>query len=155
MPKRKSSSQKIDALRHQGTLYLHPDRVSDELFQENDFFDPHDLVQVKYEMLRRVQVDKRPVIQTAACFGFSRPTFYQAQLNFEQDGLAGLIRERPGPRKAHKFTSEVLDFIVQEKEADSSLLTRDLVQRVRDRFGIIVHRNSIDRALRRREKKRQ
>jgi hypothetical protein len=40
-----------------------PERVTDELFQE--FFDPRDLVQVKYEMLRRVQTEGQPVGRSA------------------------------------------------------------------------------------------
>jgi len=38
-----------------------------------------DVVQVKYEMLRRVRVDQVPMARAARAFGFSRPAFYQAQ----------------------------------------------------------------------------
>jgi hypothetical protein len=39
---------KLEALRQQGTLNLHPEEVTDSRFQEDEFFDPRDLVQVKY-----------------------------------------------------------------------------------------------------------
>jgi hypothetical protein len=35
---------------------------------------PRDLVQVKYEMLRRVRVDGHSVSQSATGFGLSRPS---------------------------------------------------------------------------------
>ena len=46
---------KAEALRRQGELHCRPDDVQDELFRTNEFFDPRDLVQVKYEMLRRAR----------------------------------------------------------------------------------------------------
>ena len=70
-----------DVVRDQGqgfatTLNPHPERVSDLLFQTYVFFDPCDLVQVKYEMLRRVMVEDQPVVITAATFGFSAMTLH-------------------------------------------------------------------------------
>ena len=84
-------ASKGDALRQQGTLNPRPRDVTHPLFQDSEFFDSRDLVQVKYEMLREVQVENRSVSQSAAAFGFSRPSFYQAQAAFARDGLSGLI----------------------------------------------------------------
>src|SRR5205809_6192547 len=98
MPKA-TDPAKLQTLRQQACLNPRPDRVHDEFFHDSEFFDPHDLVQVKYEMLRRVQKDGNPVSQAAATFGFSRPSFYQAQAAFEQAGLAGLIPHKRGPKQ--------------------------------------------------------
>jgi hypothetical protein len=43
---------------------------------------------------------------------FSRPTYYQAEADFQRDGLFGLLPEKRGPRQGHKLTPEVLDFAV-------------------------------------------
>jgi transposase len=153
MPKQKPDPTKLDSLRRQGCLNLHPELVTDPLFREREFFDANDLVQIKYEMLRRVEVDNLTVSQAAFTFGLSRPTFYQARFDFEQGGLPGLIPRKPGPRTAHKFTPEIVDFIRGEQQANLSLRASELVTLVRERFGITVHPNSIDRALRRQEKK--
>ena len=51
---------KREALQRQGSLNRRPERVSDTLFTEDEFFDPCDVVQVKYEMLRRVRREERP-----------------------------------------------------------------------------------------------
>jgi hypothetical protein len=73
MPSGIKQDGKQAALRQNGALNPHPQHVTDRLFQENEFFDARDLVQVKYEMLRRVRVERAPVSQSAAAFGFSPP----------------------------------------------------------------------------------
>jgi hypothetical protein len=141
------------ALRQQGALNPHAEQVTDELFLTNEFFDRRDLVQVKYEMLRRVQSDGQPVSRAAAAFGFSRPSFYQAQATFQQGGLPALMPHKRGPREAHKLTAEVLAFVRQLRREDASLRPADLAARVKERVGITVHPRSIERALVRSQKK--
>src|SRR5215813_11589861 len=91
---------KLRTLQQHGTVNPRPKAVRDELFLQDEFFDPRDLVQVKYEMLRRVRTDGKSVTDAATNFGFSRPSFYQAQSAFEQDGLAGLVPRKRGPKQA-------------------------------------------------------
>jgi transposase len=146
---------KLEALRQQGTLNPRPDEVTDELFADNEFFDPRDLVQVKYEMLRRVQADANSITDAATAFGFSRPSFYQAQTAFEHGGLAGLVPRKRGPKQAHKLTDEVLAFIREARQNDSSSQASELARLIHQRFGITVHPRSIQRALLRHQKKRR
>jgi hypothetical protein len=136
-------------------LHRRPEEVTDPLFQEGDFFDPRDLVQVKYEMLRRVRVDRQSVTRTAPAFGFSRPTFYEARAGFGREGLPGLIPKKRGPRGAHKLTDDVVRFLEASLREDSSLPARALAQRVEDRFGVRIHPRTITRRLAAREKKRR
>ena len=117
------------------------------------FFDPRDLVQVKYEMLRRVQTEGQSVTDAAANFGFSRPSFYQALSGFEQDGLAGLVPRKRGPKQAHKLTEEVLTFIGEVRQKEPSVRLPDLVKLIQERFGTKVHPRSIERSLVRHQKK--
>ena len=154
MPKTTDDS-KLQALRQQACLNPRPDQVNDEFFHDSEFFDPHDLVQVKYEMLRRVEKDGHPVSRAAATFGFSRPSFYQAQAAFEQAGLAGLIPHKRGPKQGHKLTQEVVEFIQQRRQEDPSLRTLALVDLIEERFQIVVHPRSIERGLARHQKKRR
>ena len=144
---------KSQALAEHGSLNPRPEAVVDEQFQTHEFFDPRDTVQVKYEMLRRVRVDGLPVIRAAADFGFSRPAFYLAKTAFEQNGLPGLIPQRPGPRHAHKLTDAIMSFIIEQRAQDRDLRAPALAQLVQERFGLPVHPRSIERALARRQKK--
>lgn len=144
---------KLSALQQQGTLNPRPKDVRDELFLKDTFFDAGDLVQVKYEMLRRVQTDGRSVTDAAASFGFSRPSFYQALSAFEQDGLAGLVPHKRGPKQAHKLTDEVIAFINEVRQKEPSVRLPDLARLIEERFGTKVHPRSIERSLLRHQKK--
>src|SRR6266508_3510848 len=123
---RRGQDPKVDALRAERSLNPRPDAVTDEAFASSEFLDPRDLVQVKYEMVRRVRVDGDAVSGSVAAFGFSRPSFYQAAAALDAGGLAALVPARPGPRRAHKLTEEVVAFAQQRLESDPSLRAGDL-----------------------------
>ena len=99
MAKLKKPDQKTLELKRTGTLNPRPDSVSDTLFKENPFFDPKDLLQVRYEMLRRHSVEGVSIVDVATRFGVSRPTVYQAQAAFQQAGLSGLLPKHRGPKR--------------------------------------------------------
>jgi transposase len=131
----------------------HPHAVTDQSFTSgNPFFDPHDLVQVKYEMLRRVHQEGQPVTHAAASFGLSRVAFYDAQNAFGRDGLPGLLPQRPGPRRAHKLSSEVVAVLEQAIAREPGIRAPQLARLVQQRFGLVVHPRSIERALERQKK---
>jgi transposase len=138
---------KMRALAASRTLNPRPEKVTDPAFAPGSFFDPADLVQVKYEMVRRVRAEGRPVSAAAAAFGFSRPSYYQAAAAVDAGGLAGLVPARPGPRRAHKLTGEVIAFARELRDADPSLRSADLAAAIAGRFGITVHPRSVERAL--------
>jgi len=146
---------KRESLKRHGTLNPHPDRVTDPLFQQSDFFDPEDLVQVKYEMLRRVTIDQQSVSRSAEAFGFSRPTYYQTVASFERDGLRGLVPQKRGPRHAHKLTAQVLDFVRELQATDPAMPSTQLAAAIQTRFGVKVHPRTIERAVAGQKKKRR
>ncbi|MBI2323172.1 MAG: helix-turn-helix domain containing protein [Chloroflexi bacterium] len=154
MAKSKRPDPKVAALRQEGSLNPHPESVSDPLFASSDFFDGRDLIQVKYEMVRRVRADGHAVSHAAAAFGFSRPSFYQAQAALGREGLPGLLPKKRGPRGPHKLGDEVMDFLGAQLAQEPSLGSAELARRVGRQFGLQVHPRSIERALARQEKKR-
>jgi transposase len=155
MAHRPRRDSKIEALRAHGALHPHPESVDDPLFGSHEFFDPRDLVQVKYEMLRRVDIDGYSVTRATEAFGCSRPTFYHAQAAFKAEGLSGLVPRKRGPRGAHKLDETVMTFVHGVRTADPTLSIADLLAQIRQRFGVVVHRRSLERALWREEKKRR
>jgi transposase len=124
------------------TLNPRPEAVRDEAFASSGFFDARDLVQVKYGA---------SVSAAADAFGFSRQSYYTAAAALADDGLAGLVPAKPGPRGAHKLTGEVLDHLAGLLDADPGLRAAELAAAVASRFGVRVHPRSIERALARRE----
>ena len=144
---------KAAALREHGSLHPKPSRVRDPQFQDSEFFDPNDLVLVKYEMLRRVRVEGLSATAAARAFGFSRVAFYQAMACFQREGLPGLVPRQRGPKEAHKLTEPVLKFIDECRLADGSLRAPALAMLIKKKLGLSVHPRSIERALKRRPKK--
>lgn len=147
--------RKLEALRSRGTVNPHPERVGDPLFGADAFFDVRDVVQVRYEMLRRVEVEGQPVTQACAAFGVSRPVFYRSRAALTQEGLGGLVPKKRGPRQGHKLTPEVMGEIEAVLAVDRSLDAQALVRHVEEQYGIRVHPRSVQRALARRKKKRK
>jgi transposase len=146
-------SPKQQALEDNGTLNARASKVRDPAFVQSDFFDPHDLVQVRYEMLRHVLSDGQPITDTVARFGVTRPTFYKAQADFERSGLVGLLPAKRGPHGPHKLTDEVKRFIEKMRVTEPDLDGPAWVERIRTHLGLSVHRRTVERALARWKKK--
>jgi transposase len=145
---RRREDPKEAALQEARCLNPRPEAVADEAFTARpEFFDARDMVQVKYEMVRRVWAEGQPVTKAAAAFGFSRPAYYQAAAAVDAGGLAALVPARPGPRRAHKLTGQVVAFARQAREADPSVSSAGLAEAIAGRFGIRVHPRSVERAL--------
>jgi transposase len=151
---RRGRDRKAEELAKSRTLNPHPQAVLDPGFASSEFFDATDLVQVKYEMVRRVQVEGVAVNAAARSFGFSRQSYYTAAAALAVGGLAALVPAKPGPRRAHKLSDQVLDHLEALRAADPRVRTTELAQAVADRFGITVHPRSVERALTRRESAR-
>ena len=147
--------QKIKWLKENGVLNKAHENVKDELFQEYDFFSPHDLIQVKYEMVRRVEKDEWTVSRASKDFGFSRVSFYESQGALEKHGLANLIPRKRGPKAAHKLSEEVMRFVEEQMRKAPALRAPAIAHLTEERFGFTVHPRSIERALERRKKKRR
>jgi transposase len=143
--------EKLKVLRASRTLHPHPEAVRDPLFTSGSpFFDPRDLVQVKYELLRRVRVDGYAVSEATALFALSRPTFYAAQAAWEQAGVSGLLPASTGPRHAHKLTDEIM---AELQPLAKTLSPAQLAEWVHEQHHLSVHPRSIERALKRVAKK--
>ena len=145
---------KEEALSRHGSLNPRPQAVTDPQFSGDEFFDPRDTVQIRYEMVRRVEVEGDPVSKTARAFGCSRPTFYHAKKSLQEEGLGGLVPKKRGPRRGHKMKGEVLSAVLSAKEEDPGLSAEELAEMVLSRFGVSVHPRTVRRALSVRKKKR-
>src|ERR1051326_2574893 len=147
MPSPEPPSPKRQALQASGTFNSRHTEVRHPLFQNSDFFDPQDLLQLKYETIRALEHDQYSISKAASEFGLSRPTIYQAQENFQSRGLEGLLPSKRGPKQAHKLTPEVLRHVRELVAAQPELKARELAARVRRRFQVKVHPRTIEKAL--------
>jgi transposase len=150
--KAKTTKGKSEALARDGALNPHPEAVRDALFADNPFFDPADLVQVRYEMVRRHQVDGQAISAVAANFGVSRPTFYKAQATLTAAGLAGLLPAQRGPKAGHKLSAELLAFDADLRARHPEISMSQRLDAIEAQFGVRVHRRSLERAVLRKKK---
>jgi transposase len=145
------SDEKLVALRQSHTLHPHADQVRDALFTSGSpFFDARDLIQVKYELLRRVRVDGDSISHATSLFAISRPTFYAAQSAWQHSGIVGLLPEPPGPRHAHKLTDDIVTVL---RPLAKTMSSAELAVWLHDQYHLMVHPRSIERALARAAKK--
>jgi transposase len=142
--------RKVEALRASRTLNPRPEAVTDPAFAAGGFFDARDLVQVKYEMVRRVDLEQVAVSVAAQAFGFSRQSVYTARQAVSLEGMGALVPAKPGPKDGHKLTGEVVDRLLQVLAERPDLGSKGLAEVVADEFGVRVHPRSVERALARR-----
>lgn len=142
-----TTRKKKQFLKEQGVLNPQPHRVADPAFRDNPFFDPNDLAQVKYEMVRQVCCEGISVSEAAKNFGMSRPTVYQAREAIEKAGIMGLVPKKSGPQARHKLNAEVMSFIDKKIEEDDVVNSSSLAEMVKEQFAISIHPRSIERAL--------
>jgi transposase len=111
----------------------------------NPFFLALDKVQVKYEMLRAHIVGGASATAAAEQHGYSRGAFYLITTAFEEAGLRGLLDKPRGRHGPLKLTPEVIAFVAS---ADPTLSGARLAQEVEARFGVRLHRRTIERSRR-------
>jgi transposase len=147
MPAKSKSDPKATALLEEGTLNPAPEKVRDPKFQQNEFFDPRDIVQVKYEMLRRVSTENASVTDATEEYGVSRPTYYQSKAKFDKAGITGLVPRKRGPHGPHKLQDEALAFVEQQLVAGEPVRARQLAELIRRKFDLNIHPRTIERAV--------
>lgn len=138
-------SSKRDFLRAARAWNERARSVDSAAFAQNDFFDPRDKVQVKYEMLRAHHVERVSVTEASRQFGYSRESFYTAADAFDAEGVLGLVDDKRGPRLPHKLTPDVQRVLLREIEKEPSVSSSELTERLSERLGVSVHRRSVER----------
>ena len=137
--------EKKECLIENGTYNKNHERVKDARFAEGGFFDPMDIAQVKYEMLKEVEQNGASVTDAAEDFGFSRTAFYSIKDAFNKHGIKGLIPEKPGPRKPHKLTPEYQELIEGWISQSPGISSSELAKRVNESGADNVSKRTIER----------
>jgi transposase len=139
-----AGSSRRSVLESAGLLHPNPDAVTAALFGgDGGFFLADDKVQVKYEMLRAHVVDGVSVTTSAATHGYSRAAFYLVAAAYAEAGMTGLVDERRGRRGPLKLTDEIVEFIGAADPAQSGA---ELAHDIAARFGVALHRRTVERA---------
>lgn len=141
-----SRESRLEALEGAGLVHPRPEEVTAQLFcSGREFFLAADKVQVKYEMLRAHVMDGLSATAAAEQHGYSRAAFYLITAAFDKAGMRGMLDEPRGRRGPLKLTPEVLAFLAS---ADRGLSGAQLALEVEARFGLSLHRRTIERTRR-------
>jgi len=138
-------NNKKDILMKNGTYNKNHEKVTAPKFLGDTFYDPMDIAQVKYEMLKDVEKKETTVADAASDYGFSRAAFYNIKEAFSKQGIKGLIPEKPGPRKPHKLTQEcqvLIDGYVAENPRISS---SEITERIKRENDIQMSKRTVER----------
>jgi transposase len=142
-----SEKSKTEFLRKEGLINLRPDRVTHDLFNKYEFFDPLDLPQVRYEMLRIVRVEKISVTEACRLFGFSREYFYRLEKNFISHGYASLLGASRGRRPLIALNQEIVNYIVHRKMTDPTLTGERLRLELKTNYQVDCSRRTVERII--------
>lgn len=141
------TNNKKEFLSKEGILNPKPERISNNLFLTKAFFDPLDLPQVQYEMLRKARVEEIPVIEACRQFGFSREYFYRLERNFMERGYMSLLGAPMGRRPIIALNQEIVNFIVHRKIEDLSLSGEALRIEILSRYKVNCSRRTVERIV--------
>ena len=143
-----SRPSKLSRLREAGLLHAQPERVRDRLFvEQSDFFDAHDLLQVRYELLRAHLVEGDKIAGVCRRFGVSRQTFYKFLARFLEQGSGGLLPGRPGPKGPSKLSVEVMKFAEEQFSLDKEVSGAALASQIESQFGVSLHKRTVEKLL--------
>ena len=147
MPQPSQPQTKRQALEASGTFNPRAAKVRHALFQQSEFFDPQDLLQLKYETLRALKAEACSIAKASSDFGLSRPTIYQAQAIFAEKGVEGLMPHKTGPKHPRKLTPEVLRHLQELAQAQPEIGSAELARRMQERLNVKLHPRTIEKAL--------
>lgn len=134
-------------LKKEGLLNAKPERVSHPLFKTLDFFDPFDLPQVRYELIRSARVEKLPVAEACDLFGFSREYFYKLERSFMARGYVALLGSTMGRRPIIALNQEIVNFIAHRKMEKSGLSGEQLRQEIQTFYRVDCSRRTVERII--------
>jgi transposase len=135
------------ALQEARAFNAHPERVQAIFFHGHPFFDPEDKAQVKYEMLRRRELEGAPLVETCQEFGFTRESYRHIVERFRLEGMAGLFEKKRGRRQPLKVTESVRQWLNNAHEREPNLGAEELAQRLEEQSGVRLSRRTVYRAL--------
>lgn len=142
---------KAEFLQREGLLNTRPERVVHPLFSSLDFFDPRDLPQVQYEMLRTARVEETSVTSACQLFGFSREYFYRLERQFMARGYVALLASPRGRRPLIALNQEIVNFIIHRKMTQPDLTGDDLRAELYGLYQVECSRRTVERVMKKLE----
>ena len=139
--------KKREFLKKEGILNPNPERVICPKFQNMDFFDPLDLPQVRYEMLRLARVGNVSVSEACRQFGFSREYFYRLERSFMERGYVSLLGSRKGRRPVIALNQEIVNHVAHRKMEEPGLSGEEQRKEIFKIYKVECSRRTVERIV--------
>lgn len=139
--------EKIKFLEKEGLLNQKPDRISHSLFKTHEFFDPLDILQVRYEMLRSAKIDSCSVAEVCRIFGFSREYYYKLGRMFSERGFVGLLGAPSGRRPLIALNQELVNFIIHKKLEEPKLSGDNICKQIKKIYHVKCSTRTVERTI--------
>jgi len=139
--------EKKDLLSKIRALNKNPEKITNPLFIEHDFFDPLDNIQVKYEMLRANQVDKQKVSHICKQFNYSREAFYVILRRFKKQGIVGFLEGSRQRKNTIMLNQDIVKMIIQTKYESPHISGSKLAQKINATFNTDYKKRAIEKAI--------
>ena len=136
---------KKEILLANGTYNKNHEKVKNENFLTGAFYDPIDIIQVKYEMLKDAAEGSRGIAQVADEFGFSRASFYNIKDAFDKQGLSAFVPEKTGPKRPHKLTESHKDYIDRYISEKPKVSSNEITKSLKKDKGIDISKRTVER----------
>jgi len=95
-------------------------------------------------MLRAVEKEHLEVSSTSETFGFSRVSFYQIKREFDENGIAGLMPKKRGPKGSRKLNTDDVEFA---RNLVGTHTKAQILMRLTDERGVKVSKRTLERQL--------
>lgn len=105
-----------------------------------------DEVAYKLAMLIKGECGPAGPSQAAEEFGFSRQRYFQLRTLYHQQGTAGLVSHKRGPKTTYRRTREVVHQVVRYRFLDPEM-SGDVITQKLNQNGFAVSARSVDRVL--------
>ena len=123
---------KEERLKSTHTFNPNYDKINDPTFASSDVLDTRDLLQVRYEMVRSVRIDKDSPKDVASRFGVSEATLRRHIRDLRDGGMIALVPDIRGPKGQHSLNDEEIQYIesylVKHPDASGGQVHSALVQ---------------------------
>jgi len=136
---------KKDILMENGTFNKNYKNVKAAKFINDQFYDPMDIAQVKYEMLKEVEQNGITITDAADNYGFSRTAYYNIKDAFSSQGIKGLIPEKSGPKSPHKLTQTYQERIDEWVAGNPGISSNDIAALINQDGTIQINKRTVER----------
>ena len=117
-----------------------------ELTKKHPMFSFEDKAIVRYEMVREWIATDQSANVVAKKYGYTRTRVHVNAKRIEEEGIAGVIDKKPGPKEPTKATPEVEQLVIQIRRRDKKAID-EIAKELKEKYGISLSPRSVDTIL--------